>query len=91
MEPTSEQELKQLLDEGRITEQEYQELLEAIRQKETVQKPIEKPNEHKPRTGYGRAALILMITGILLPIIAIMVTLLLNVVGISKLSHFLGD
>lgn len=30
MEPTSEQELKQLLDEGKITEQEYQELLEAI-------------------------------------------------------------
>ena len=30
MEPTSEQELKQLLDEGEITEEEYQELLEAI-------------------------------------------------------------
>jgi hypothetical protein len=37
MEPTSEQELKQLLDEGRITEEDYKELLEAIRQKETVQ------------------------------------------------------
>ena len=30
MEPTSEQELKQLLEEGKITEEEYQELLEAI-------------------------------------------------------------
>ena len=30
MEPSSEQELRQLLDEGKITEQEYQELLEAI-------------------------------------------------------------
>ena len=37
MEPTSEQELKQLLEEGKITEQEYQELLKALRQKETTQ------------------------------------------------------
>ena len=34
MEPTSEQELKQLLDEGKITEQEYQELLEAMKPKQ---------------------------------------------------------
>jgi magnesium-transporting ATPase (P-type) len=34
MEPTSEQELKQLLDEGKITAEEYQELLQAIRKKE---------------------------------------------------------
>ena len=67
MEPTSEQELKQLLEEGRITEEEYKELLEAIRQKETVQEPVEKPSEAKPRTGYGKAALILMIIGLLMP------------------------
>lgn len=30
MEPTSEQELKQLLEEGKITQEEYKELLEAI-------------------------------------------------------------
>ena len=51
MEPTSEQELKQLLEEGRITEEEHRELLEAIRQKETMKKPVEKQNEPKPRTG----------------------------------------
>jgi len=74
MEPTSEQELKQLLDEGRITEEEYRELLEALRQKETVQKPAEvpqQPNEVKTRTGFGKAALILMITGLVLPIAAL--------------------
>ena len=68
MEPTSEQELRQLLNEGKITEQEYQELLEAIRQKETVQKPVEKPNELKPRPNYGKMALSLMLLGFLLPL-----------------------
>ena len=33
MEPTSEQELKQLLDEGRISEEEYQQLKEAMKQR----------------------------------------------------------
>ena len=78
MEPTSEQELKQLLDEGRITEDEYKELLEAIRQKETVQKPVEKPNEPKLRTGYGKAALILMTTGFLLPLVPLVVNVIMS-------------
>ena len=76
MEPTSEQELKQLLDEGRITEEEYTELLEVIRQKETVQKPVEKPKVSKPRAGYGKAGLTLMILGFILPVIAIILSLL---------------
>ena len=33
MQPTSEQELKQLLDEGKITEEEYQQLKEAMQEK----------------------------------------------------------
>ncbi len=76
MEPTSEQELKQLLDEGKITEDEYQELLEALRQKETVQEPVGapiQPSEAKPRTGCGKAALMLMIAGVLIPIAALAV------------------
>ena len=80
MEPTSEQELKQLLDEGRITEEEYRELLEAIRQKERVQKPVdvpEQPTEPKPRTGYGKAALILMIVGFLFQFLSLIVNVLL--------------
>jgi len=91
MDPTSEQELKQLLEEGRITEEEYKELLEALRQKETAQKPAEvppKPNAPKPRTGYGRAALILMIIGILLPIVAIMIALVFHFIDV-KLAAFL--
>ena len=33
MEPTSEQELKQLLEEGKITEEEYQQLKKAMKQR----------------------------------------------------------
>ncbi len=82
MEPTSEQELKQLLDEGKITEEEYKELLEALRQKETAQKPVEKPTEPKPRTGYGKAALILMIAGIGQSLAVILFVLLMHRVGV---------
>ena len=82
MEPTSEQELKQLLEEGKITQEEYQELLEAIRQKETAVKPTDELTQPKPRNGFGKAALILMISGLLLPVVVIMITLALNVVGV---------
>ena len=85
MEPTSEQELKQLLDEGRITEDEYKELHETLRQKESIQKPVEvpEPTKSKASSGYGKAALILMITGFILPIAAIVVgVLIIRVFGI---------
>jgi hypothetical protein len=91
MEPTSEQELKQLLDEGRITEEEYKELLEAIRQKETVQKPVDvpqQPTDPKPRTGYGKAALILMIAGVLMPIAALAAHFVIMYAGV-RLGMFL--
>ncbi len=68
MEPTSEQELKQLLEEGKISEDEYRQLREALHQQDTPRPPIVKPPaQTKPRTGFGKAALILMIVGILLP------------------------
>jgi hypothetical protein len=91
MEPTSEQELKQLLEEGKITEQEYQELLEAIRQKETVQKPLDvpqKPTEPKPRTGYGKAALILMIIGLLSPLVPLIYHLIMNMRAANESPRF---
>lgn len=80
MEPTSEQELKQLLEEGRITEEEHRELLEAIRQEETAQKPVEKAPESKPRTGYGKVALILFILSIALPVVSILLSFILNAI-----------
>lgn len=83
MEPTSEQELKQLLEEGRITEEEHRELLEAIRQKETAQKPVEKAPESKPRTGYGKVALILFILSIALPVVSILLSFILNTMKIK--------
>ena len=86
MEPTSEQELKQLLEEGKITEEEYQELLEAIRQKETVQEQVEKQNEPKPRTGYGKAALILMIIGFLLPLASVVFNIVISMQAANGLQ-----
>ena len=82
MEATSEQELKQLLNEGKITEEEYQELLEAIHQKNKPQPPIEKPPLTKSRSGFGKAALILMIAGFVVPIATIVSTLLLIPAGV---------
>jgi hypothetical protein len=72
MEPTSEQELKTLLDEGKISEDEYRQLLEAIRTKELPLPPVEKPApQPKPRTGFGKAALILFIIALLTPLVLI--------------------
>jgi hypothetical protein len=83
MEPTSEQELKQLLDEGRITEEEYKELLEAIRQKETVQKPVEKPTEPKPKSKFGEAALVLFLLSIVIPVISVLLAFLLGAMRVK--------
>ncbi|MHC4881586.1 MAG: SHOCT domain-containing protein [Planctomycetota bacterium] len=47
MEPTSEQELKQLLDEGRISQEEYQQLKEAMQQQ--LQSPTMSDGELKLR------------------------------------------
>lgn len=92
---SSEQELKQLLDDGRITEEEYKELLEAIRQKETVQKPVQvskQPIEPKRHTGYGKAALILFILSILLPLSTVIVKIVIGLSGASwgRLTLMIG-
>lgn len=81
MEPTSEQELKQLHDEGRITEDEYKELLEAIRQKEVVQEPVDVPPksaEPKPKNKFGEAALVLFLLSIVIPVISILLAFVLS-------------
>jgi hypothetical protein len=68
MEPTSEQELKALLEEGKITDEEYNQLLGAIRRKDKRPAETDTSRLHKSRNGFGRAALILMLSGILLPV-----------------------
>lgn len=84
MEPTSEQELKQLLDEGKISEQEYQELQEALRQKEiTPQQLLEKPAEPKGRSIYGKTALVLFIMSITLPILSVLAAFLFAALGVK--------
>jgi hypothetical protein len=70
MEPiTSEQELKTLLDEGKITQEEYQELLAAMKDKPRPNGGSSVPeNKANPKKGIGRAALILFILSIVLPL-----------------------
>lgn len=77
MEPTSEQELKQLLEEGKITEEDYRQLLEAIHQKDKPQDTAEKTIQVKPRTGFGKAALILMVIGFILPAASLVLNVIL--------------
>ena len=93
MEPTSEQELKQLLDEGKITEDEYRELLEAIRQKKMVQKPVEvmqKPGSPRSRCGYGKGALALMILGLFIPVVIVIVGVILRFLGLGSTRGVVG-
>ena len=68
MEPTSEQELKQLLDESRITEDEYQDLKQAMAEKDKSQPIEQKQSESKADSTYklGKIALILALGGVML-------------------------
>ncbi len=77
MEPiTSEQELKTLLDEGKITPEEYKELLAAMKDKPR-QSPAElSPGQDKTKSRLGKAALILFITSLVLPVFIGLVWLL---------------
>ena len=68
MEPTSEQELKQLLEEGRITEEEYRELLEAIRQKETSKLTATETSHSRPPIDYRKIVSLSIIIGVVLPV-----------------------
>ena len=73
MEPTSEQELKQLLEEGRITEEEYRELLEAIRQKEKSKLTAAETIQPKSQTDWHKIVpLIFIICGVL-PFVAALI------------------
>lgn len=89
MEPTSEQELKELLEDGKISEDEYRQLLEALHQKQRFQPPVEEPIQYKPPNAYGKAALTLMIVGIVLPFAGIAATLLFRGLGMLLVSSLL--
>ena len=43
-----------------------------------MQKPVEKPNEPKPRTNYGKMALALMIVGLLLPLMSLVFNVIMS-------------
>lgn len=69
MEPTSEQELKQLLDEGKITEEEYKELKRAMAEKGKSHAVEQEGGENEVQSArnLGKIALILTLGGIVLP------------------------
>ena len=50
MEPTSEQELKQLLDEGKVSQAEYEQLLEAMESPKTTGSPVNRPKLSRKKT-----------------------------------------
>jgi len=75
MEPTSEQELKQLLDEGRVTQEEYQELKQAMAERDAEKKSdcdINIKGNFQLELcsqDLGKLALILALGGIILPML----------------------
>ena len=50
MEPTSEQELKQLFDDGKIDQAEYEQLLEAMKSKQRSGKQVKHPKLSRKKT-----------------------------------------
>jgi len=84
MEPTSEQELKELLDDGKISEEEYQQLLEALHKKQAAEPEpsFRQPVSTKSPAKYGKTALILLIAAVLLPFVGIALALIFHLTGI---------
>ena len=64
---TSEQELKQLLDEGKINEDEYQELYDTIKKKVNSDNKLPNTEIYKTKSKLGIGAFVLMLVGLILP------------------------
>lgn len=86
---SSEEELLQLRDEGKISEDEYEELLEMLRKTPKTGIGPEVPEIEKttPKRKLGITAFVLMLAGIALPVVCI---LLLSVAGWFPGLYFLG-
>ena len=84
---SSEQELKQLLDEGRITEEEYKELLETIRQKEMLKQTAVEDGHPKPQIDDLKKG---ATNGFIIAIIMVLMALLIKFVfGIGMVESML--
>jgi len=72
---SSEQELRKLLEEGKITQEEYTDLEEAMRKSRVVnsQSAIQQTDKPKSKRKLGIAAFVLMLAGIILPIMSFFV------------------
>ena len=64
---TSEQQLKQLLEEGQINEQEYEQLLEAMKNQKDNEYPSRTILKDNSKSKLGKIAVILTLAGIILP------------------------
>ena len=86
---SSEEELLQLRNEGKISETEYEELREAIQKTPTpdIRSEVPETNKAKSKRKLGITAFVLMLAGIVLPVVCI---LLLSVVGWFPGLYFLG-
>ena len=67
---SSEQDLKELFEEGKITEEEYEQLLDAMQKKPqpTIQQIDSAPVKNKPRHRIGILAFACMLLGLFLPV-----------------------
>jgi hypothetical protein len=82
---TSEQQLKQLLEENKISEFEYQELLSAMRKPTSnVNKDvIPQTDETKSKSKRGKIAFALMLIGIFMPILCYLVLVTITQIFVS--------
>lgn len=68
---SSEQELRQLLDEGKITQVEYDELEKAIKTTSpaNIESPLSQDDKSKSKRKLGIIAFVLMLSGVILPFV----------------------
>ena len=83
---SSEQELKKLLEEGKITQAEYDELEKAIKTTPpaNIEIPLSQGDKSKPKRKLGIIAFVLMLAGVILPIAGF---LMLDLLAKSHDSH----
>ena len=71
---TSEQQLKELLNEGKINEEEYQELFNVIKKKTTDKKNTpQNISENNSKSKLGKIAVVLVLVGFVLPFICFLI------------------
>ena len=83
---TSQQQLKEMLEEGKITQVEHDELEKAIKTTSpaNIESPLSKDDKSKSKRKLGIIAFVLMLSGVILPIVGF---LMLDLLAKSHDSH----